>query len=50
MKARQLTTNVLAFAAGRPALHSKTMADIVSIYLKEACPAQAKSNDNAQPK
>jgi hypothetical protein len=39
MKAGQLTTNVLAFAASRPALHARSMADIVSIYLKEACPA-----------
>jgi hypothetical protein len=38
MKAGQLTTNVMAFAASRPALHSKNMADVVAAYLKEACP------------
>ena len=38
VKAGQLTTNVLAFAAARPAFHSKGMADVVAAYLREACP------------
>ncbi|MFZ2157228.1 MAG: hypothetical protein WAV72_14060, partial [Bradyrhizobium sp.] len=38
MKAGQLTTNVMSFAASRPALHSKSMADVVAAYLREACP------------
>jgi hypothetical protein len=38
MKAGQLTTNVMAFAASRPSLHSKSMADVVEAYLREACP------------
>ena len=37
MQAGQLTTNVLNFAASRPALHSGSMADVVAQYLKEAC-------------
>ena len=38
MKAGQLRTNVMAFAASRPTLHSKSMADVVAAYLREACP------------
>lgn len=38
MKAGQLTMNVLAFAAGRPALHSRSMAEVIYAYLREACP------------
>jgi hypothetical protein len=38
MKAGQLATNVMAFAASRPALHSRSMADVVAAYLREACP------------
>ncbi|MEY9592275.1 Na+/serine symporter [Bradyrhizobium yuanmingense] len=38
MKAGQLTTNVMNYAAGRPALHALGMADVVAAYLKEACP------------
>lgn len=37
MKAGQLATNVIAFAAGRPALHSKSMAEVVAVYLRAAC-------------
>jgi hypothetical protein len=38
MKAGQLTTNVMNYAASKPALHSQGMADIVAAYLSEACP------------
>ena len=38
MKAGQLTTNVMNYAAGKPALHSQGMADVVAAYLSEACP------------
>lgn len=37
MKAGQLTVNVMAYAAAKPALHSLGMADVVAAYLKEAC-------------
>ena len=32
-----LTTNVMNYAANKPALHSLGMADVVAAYLKEAC-------------
>jgi hypothetical protein len=37
MKAGHLTTNVMNYAANKPALHSLGMADVVAAYLKEAC-------------
>jgi hypothetical protein len=37
MKAGQLTTNVMNYAAGKPALHSLGMADVVAAHLSEAC-------------
>jgi hypothetical protein len=38
MKASQIATNILNFAATRPALYSLNMSQVVVVYLNEACP------------